>query len=836
MAEAIRRIVTTQDGLLTICTGSSRKSKVWKQKQIAWSDLICRLSNTKRTPETQAKFMKLSKAEQDDIKDVGGFVGGKLEGGRRTALTAGTRQIITLDADYADDNLWELMGICLPDYAACCYSTHKHTPEHPRLRIVMPLSRPVTPDEYQAVSRRIAAEFGIDYFDDTTYQPHRLMYWPSTSADAEFFFDWQDGAWLNPDAVLAEYDDWQDQSTWPVSSRQKEIIQKAMKKQEDPLTKGGLIGAFCRTYTIDEVIAEYLPEVYEKCEGQEDRYTFKAGTSSGGAVVYDDKFLYSFHATDPCSNQLVNAFDLVRIHKFGGLDEGKVEREIKKMPSWKNMMQLVENDEKVRVQQVKERMQEARSEFTDLGDEKKTPEMQNLDWAKNLKISGKTGAILTTRANIRIILNNDVRVKDVLAWDDFAKRIAIMKTPSWRNDIKEDPYWNDGDDSELRYLLESTYGIEGKQKIEDETINVANHNAFHRVREYLRSIQWDGKERMETLFIDYLGAADTPYTRMTARKMLVAAVARVMNPGIKFDNMVVLQGRQGIGKSYLLKKLGKQWFSDSLTTVSGKEAYEQLRGCWIIEMAELAALKKSEIEAIKQFISKQVDTYRVAYGKRLSEFPRQCVFVGTTNEPTFLKDRTGNRRFWPVKVGITEPTKSLFTKDTDSEMDQVWAEALDAWNKGEDVWIGKEMELLAQKVQEEHTEENPLVGVIHEYLERDLPKNWYDLDLFTRRDFLKGGGFEIDMSGSFKRNRICPVEIWCELMGGDLKRFTTSERKDIRDALSKLDDWEPSATASGKAWFGKVYGRQRPTYVRKGTSIETHPLPGKRDTSDKSGT
>lgn len=833
---AIRRVVASHDGILTICTGSSRRSKVWKQKQVAWSDLVRRLGNTKRTPETQAQYMKLSKIKQDEIKDVGGFVGGELEGGRRTALTAGNRQIITLDADYADKSLWDMVEMFFGDYAIACYSTHKHTPDKPRLRLVIPLDRPVTPDEYQAISRKVAEEFGIDNFDDTTYQPHRLMYWPSTSRDAEFFFRWQDGVWLPADGVLDQYDDWQDQTTWPVSSRQSELVERAIKKQEDPLEKKGLIGAFCRAYTIQEVIDEYLPDVYEKCDGQDDRYTFKAGSSSGGGKVFEDgKFFYSFHSTDPCSNLLVNAFDLVRIHRYGDLDEGKTSTDVTKLPSWDKMMKLVSDDERVRILQMKERMQQAQDEFDDLGDNEDV-EAQDFSWTKKLKVSAKTGAILPTRANIRTILTNDPRVKGTLAWDGFSQRIAILKPPAWRAESDHDQYWNDGDDSELRYLMETYYGIESKQKIEDETVNVANRNAFHRVREYLHSIVWDGQPRMDTLFIDYLGAVDTPFVRAAARKMLIAAVARVMCPGIKFDNMVVLQGRQGIGKSYLLKKLGRKWFSDSLTTVSGKEAYEQLRGCWIIEMAELAALRKSELESTKQFISKQVDTYRIAYGKRLSEFPRQCVFVGTTNEPTFLKDRTGNRRFWPVQVAIKEPTKSLFTDETDADIDQIWAEALDAWNKGEDVWIGKEMEELAERVQEQHTEDNPLIGVIQEYLDRPVPKNWYELDLFTRRGFIKGDGFEIDMNGSFKRNRICPVEIWCELMNGDLRHFTAQDRKNIRDALSKLDGWKPNETSDGKAWFGKLFGRQRTAYIREGTSIKTHPLPTEADNDKKNGT
>ncbi|MBQ7198088.1 MAG: hypothetical protein IJS29_02390, partial [Selenomonadaceae bacterium] len=300
------------DGMLTICTGASRKTKIWKQKKMLWSELVKRLSQTKRTSETQAEYFRLGKARQDEIKDVGGFVGGELQNGRRTALTTLNRTIITLDADFADKNFWDNV-INIFDNAICVYSTHKHTAESPRLRLVIPLDRAVSPDEYQAISRKVAEKIGIDSFDDTTYQPHRLMYFPSTSSDAEFFFQVQDGEFLNADKILAEYDDWQDQSTWARSARSVEKVQHELKKVEDPLTKKGIIGAFCRAYTISEVINTFLADVYEECG--ENRYTYKAGSSSGGAIVYEDKWLYSFHATDPCSLQLCNAFDLLRIHK-----------------------------------------------------------------------------------------------------------------------------------------------------------------------------------------------------------------------------------------------------------------------------------------------------------------------------------------------------------------------------------------------------------------------------------------------------------------------------------------------------------------------------------------
>lgn len=801
-------IVVSHDGLLTICTGSSRKTRVWKQKQISWSKLIQRLSVTKRTNETQAQYFKLGKARQDEIKDVGGFVGGELENGKRTALTVINRQLITLDADFAEQNFWDKVKN-LFDKAICIYSTHKHTKENPRLRLVIPMDRAVSPDEYQAISRKIADCFGIDNFDDTTYQPHRLMYFPSTSSDAEFFFQWQDGEFLSADTILAEYDDWQDVSQWARSKRSKELVQHEIKKAEDPLSKEGLIGAFCRSYTIQEVIAEYLSDVYE--EVNKDRYTFKAGTGSGGAIVYEDKWLYSFHSTDPCSLILCNAFDLVRIHKFGDFDEGKDAKSVSTLPSYTKMLNLCSKDSKVKILINEEALQD----FDDLGEEK--PDMS---WSSKLKLHEKTGKILQTRSNIRIILENDPRIKGCLGYDKFSQRIAIMKPLFWRSKNDSSVYWNDSDDAQIRYFLETYYGIDNKLKIDEEITSVAELHSFHRVREYLNRLKWDGKERLNKLFIDYLGVEDNEFSRMITRKTLIAAVGRVMSPGLKYDNMIVLTGAQGLGKSELLSRLGKKWFSDSLSDLQSKDAYEALRGYWIIEIAELDAMKKSEVATTKKFISKKIDSFRVSYGKRAQDFPRQCVFFGTTNETIFLKDKTGNRRFFPLSCSFERRKKSVFEEENiEAEIDQIWAEALTAWKKGESVWIGYEMEQVARKIQEQHTEEIPLVGAIEEYLNKEIPQNWYDRNMQSRIEFIRGNGdFDEAKQNTFKREKICTAEIWCELLGGEMKRLTPYESKNIVDALMCLTDWMPYKGNGEKLFFGSAYGSQK-AFVRKDANI-----------------
>ncbi|MGO1368540.1 hypothetical protein [Senegalia sp. (in: firmicutes)] len=229
------------DHLLTIAVGRSRKEMNWKNQEMLWSVLVEKLSKTQRTIETYDEYKKMSKSKKDEIKDVGGFVGGSLKGGRRKADNVGWRQIVTLDADFVKGDLWAGVETMF-GYGCVMYSTHSHTFRSPRLRLVIPLKRPISPDEYGAVSRRIAADLGIDFFDDTTYEPHRLMYWPSTSSDGKYVFKILDEEWIDPDEVLERYEDWTDSSYWPESSRTKAKRKREADKQGNPREKKGIVG------------------------------------------------------------------------------------------------------------------------------------------------------------------------------------------------------------------------------------------------------------------------------------------------------------------------------------------------------------------------------------------------------------------------------------------------------------------------------------------------------------------------------------------------------------------------------------------------------------------
>lgn len=805
-AQKATNLQLKHDGTITIATGRSRKETAWKNREMQWSDLLKKLSVTTQTRETLAEYKKLTKPQQDGIKDIGGFVGGALKGGRRKTETVVWRHVLTLDADYVQGDLWSSVEI-ICDFACAVYSTHKHAPDNSRLRLVIPLARPVTPDEYPAIGRRIAADLGIDQFDDTTYEPQRLMYWPSTSSDGEFIYRYQDEPWLDPDKVLARYPDWKDPSYWPESSRVQQKRKKLAEKQGDPLAKTGVVGAFCRTYTIQDALETFLSDVYGPAG--EGRYSYLAGSCAGGLVVYDgDTFVYSHHGTDPIGGKLCNAFDLVRIHKFGELDEDiEPDTVITKLPSYTAMLDFATNDSRVKQTMGEERLANAKDEFDNFDDPEEW--LQHLDYTKR-------GEIVTSLANLVLILRHDPNLKGI-AFDSHRGSIVLIDAVPWRkaNDWLGTG-WCDDDDASLRVYLEKVYKIWSPSKLNDALAAVSRERSFHPIRDYLEKElpEWDGLPRLEELLIDYLGAEDSPYTRAVTRKTLVAAIDRVYRPGSKFDYMLILSGPQGKGKSTLFARLGGKWFNDSLTMADmrDKTGAEKLQGYWILEVGELAGIRKAEIEAVKSFLSRQHDVYRPSYGRRTVEHPRQCVIVGSTNNDTFLRDSTGNRRFWPVKVTGVEPNKAPWNIDG-WIVDMIWAEALECWKAGEDLFLTGDVAEVAYEKQKETLETDERIGLIQEYLDRLLPEDWAERSLADRRSFLYNDDFG-ESKGTVQRNRVCVAEIWCEVFNKDLASIKRFDMDDMHALLNRIDGWERyQENKSGKTKF-PIYGVQR-AYVRK---------------------
>lgn len=780
--------------LMQIAVGNSRKDKVWKNIQISWEEFLNKISNTRRTSESVLEYKKLPKPKQDDVKDVGGFVGGYLKNGKRKTGFVEYRSMLTLDMDYADADVWEQITM-LYDFTCCIYSTHKYTPEKPRLRLIIPLSRNVTADEYMAVGRMVASDIGMEQFDDTTYEPTRLMYWPSTSSNGEFVFEKQDGVLLDPDKVLSRYVDWHDSSKWPVSSRQKSIVKHNISKQSNPLEKEGLVGVFCRTYTIGEAIEKFLSDVY-KPSLLEGRYDYIPADSTAGVLIYNDKFAYSHHATDPACSKLCNAFDLVRLHRFGELD-GKADEDTSpsKLPSFKAMQELCMEDEKVKKQLARERIEQATTDFENTEDN---------NWQEKLSIN-KNGQIKDVLQNLVLIMQNDENLKDI-AYNQHRDGIDCKGSLPWKQ-VKNG--WNDCDMSALKVYFDKTYGVWSPTKTKEALIAVAAERAYHPIKEYLESLpDWDGVERLDTLLIDYLGAEDNGYSRAVIRKTLVAAVARIYEPGTKFDSVLILNGPQGIGKSTFFAKLGGKWFSDSLTITDmrDKAAAEKLQGYWLLELGELAGIKKTDVETVKSFVSRTDDKYRASYGVNVESHPRQCVIVGSTNsENGFLRDITGNRRFWPVRVSGESIKKTWELKD----IDQIWAEALCVYRKGEDLFLKGDEAQMAIEEQANAMETDDREGLVREYLEKLIPENWGSMDLYERRNYLSSGDFANSQTGTVKRSLVCPMEIWCECFGKDSANLKKSDSYEITAIMARIENWKPyDGTKSGTTRF-PIYNKQR---------------------------
>lgn len=782
---------------MKIAVGNSRMDKKWKNRDISWEDLCQRVSSTIRTTETVEEYRKLKKGAQDNIKDVGGFVGGQLREGRRKNGMVLCRSMLTLDMDYGEPGIWDEIDL-LHDFRCCVYSTHKHTPEHPRLRMIIPLARDITEEEYPAVARMVAKEVGIDLFDDTTYEACRLMYWPSTSANGEFFYKTKDGPLLDPDAYLAKYADWRDASTWPVSSRQSEAVRRSITQQADPLEKPGIVGAFCRAYTIEEAIETFLSDVYEP-SSMNGRYDYIPADSAAGVVVYDGKFAYSHHATDPVCGKLLNAFDLVRLHKFRELDENVgLDTPPGKLPSFKAMSDLALGDDKVKAVFAGERIAQTAAEFSDE------------DWQNGLELD-KSGHVKNTLRNLTLILENDPNLKGVV-FNQLLDGMEIKGEVPWNHPSK---FWRDADDAQLISYVDAHYGTFSARNYDIAVTKVADDRAYHPIREFIESLpEWDKVPRVDTLLVDYLGAADTAYVRAVTRKTLCAAISRVLRPGCKFDSMLVLNGPQGVGKSTLIAKLAGEWFSDSLNLgdTKDKTAAEKLQGYWILEIGELAGLKKAEVETLRSFLSRQNDIYRAAFGKRATPHLRQCVFFGTTNaESGYLRDTTGNRRFWPVKTPGSGKKQSWNL--THEEILQIWAEALVYVRQGEKLYLSPEMDALAKDEQREAMESDEREGLVREYLDTLLPERWAEMDLFERRNFLTGSDFGgLQEKGTVRRTSVSNMEIWCECFGKERANLRRTDSNELTGILARLG-WKRADNKVRIPLYGPQY-----VFVPKGCS------------------
>ena len=773
---------------LKVAFGSGRHALKWSNKTITFDELCDRLKTPVRTPETAEEYPGLPKEERDSIKDKGGLVGGHLREGRRKADNVICRSMGSHDIDEPDEGFLERFRKN-HRFAAVLYSTHGHRPEAPRYRIFTPFTRDVSPDEYVAIMRWLAQEIGIDCVDRCSYQVHQLMYWPTVSSNGEYICERFDGDWLDPDTFLAEHPGWEDIASLPTSSKESTLVKHDIKRQRDPLSKTGTIGAFNNAFfPIHKLLETELADVYEPT-ADEHRYTHIGSSGTAGAVIYDDRFLYSNHATDPAYGKLLNAFDLLRIHRWGDMDEKE---------SMQQALSYASGLEEVRRILSEERLKRSGDDCRDLLEDETDD-----SWKMKLEYEPRTGKIANTLQNIKLIMQNDPFMKHIV-FNQLADGMEIKGEVPWEHPSK---FWRDADDAQLICYVDDHYGSFSQHNYDIAVTKTVDDRSYHPIRDYFAGLlPWDGKCRVDTLLVDYLGAEDNEYVRAVSRKTLCAAYKRVFSPGIKFDYMIVLNGAQGIGKSTFIGNLGMEWFSDSLnlSDMNDKTAAEKLQGYWILEIGELAGMKKADLDKVKAFISRQDDKYRASFGRRVTPHPRQCIFFGTTNnEHGYLRDITGNRRYWNVRVSGNSVCKPW--QLTPEIVAQVWAEVKVLTDAGETLFLPPELEAMAQEEQRGAMEQDDREGMVLDYLEMLLPENWDSMDLGERRDYLDSTGLAHRALGTVRRQTVSNLEIWCECFGKRQEDIQTKDSYAIAAIMARLPGWSKAEERVRQP----LYGRQR---------------------------
>lgn len=776
----------------------------FRNREMTWAEFCAWQREPRRTVETAAEYAAMPKAERSAAKDGECFVAGFLEGGSRRKGRVRSRSMVVLDADGSDADLWGdwemLVGAC-----ACMWPTHSSTAAAPKHRLAVPLAREVTCEEYVPLALKLAELLGFARFDPTTYQPERLMYKSSASKDAPFELMECDGDLLDPDEWLALYPDWRDASCWPL---QEQAGRRRTAKAPDPRGKRGAIGALCRAYPIERALEEFLGDVYEP--GRAGRYTFKGGSAFGGLVCYEGLWAYSNHGTDPASGQLCNAFDLVRIHRFGGLDADAPEAaRVTSLPSYKAAIEWAASLPEVSLELARSAADDAAADFGE------DPEGYDDSWMAGLAKDSRTGAILSSAGNIGLVLSNDPGIAGKLRRDVECDAIWVVgDSLPWREVPKGRALWTDGDDASLRIYLECRYGIVGKGKVDDAVSHAADASPYDPLGEYLAALPaWDGVPRVDALLIDLMGADDTDYVRAVTRKTLCGAVKRALEPGCKFDYMLILEGAQGLGKSSVLSLLAGEWFTDALSLddiAHPKVAAEKLQGRWIAEVAELDGMAKASIERLKGFLTTAEDNYRAAYARRAKGYRRRCVVVGTVNNlDGYLRDATGNRRFWPVRV--TRPLDR--SRLGEAEVAQIWAEAAALLAAGELLYLEGDVERAAVKAQRRAMESDPREGLILAYLDTPIPAGFDDLSTEERDEFWSlqegfGAGSEAGTEDLRRRETVSVMEVWHECLRQPTVKPTRNDSYQIAAALRKAG-WEPT----GKTKKLKAYGYVK-TYER----------------------
>lgn len=746
------------DRILKISVGASRKSTSWKTTELHLREFYDKLKTPLRTQETLDVYLGMPKSKQDSLKDNGGFVGGQLDGNRIVKNLKG-RDVVTLDLDHCPAGATEKVKQAVKKLGCthCIYSTRKHRPSAPRLRVVIPTNRTMTIDEYEPIARKIASLIlpDMSWYDPTTFEVTRLMYFPTCSCDGEFVYaEDMENPFIDADGLLEMYDDWHDISSWAVVPGVEAKQQKAA-EAEDPTTKKGFIGAFCRTYSITEAIDTFLPDEY--ISAGSDRYTYAKGSTSGGAIVYADKFLFSHHATDPCSGRLVNAFDLVRLHKFGDLDEKAAPGcPVTKLPSTTAMREFVRDDEKTQAALTQERSANIQLAFEQSLDAKGMTAEPDLAKRMADHLAGLDGVVFTTD-----VLKQTLSVAGVQLWYDEITHKFRSVGSEQAFGIPESSVGNAMPSVIDDLYRQAKVDRAGTTTISDRMGLIWRQNRVNPVTDMLQNGLWDGADRVSILLDEIMQLPqDDNTSRLLVQRWLSQCVALARNSDRQpygAEGVLILVGGQGIGKTSLFRKLAVEpdWFNEGAAlNFRDKDTLIGATDSWIAELGEMERTLRSDEGALKAFITKPSDTLRRPYERSAEMHARRTSFCGTLNSERFLRDDTGNRRFWTVPIDRID-TDRLFNL-SDDWFRQLWFQVYDTWLEAgtQSYRLSRDEQKLLNARNATGMEELPGEEELLEILDPDLPEEQWTFASATELVKLAGVHMDARRFGRVAKNVI----------------------------------------------------------------------------------
>lgn len=536
-------------------------------------------------------------------------------------------------------------------------------------------------------------------------------------------------------------------------------------------------GTFCRAYSCRAAIEKFLADLFlfDAATG-----LYVASYNPKLTLETDDvqQIVWISGVNAPC-----NAFEIVRLFRFGDLDKyvKKEETATKRRPSYKAMLQLCAEDTAVKLTVIK--------------DKNKSVNVNSDEWEAALSLNDKN-QIEKTGQNIKLILLNDPQLKKV-RFDRFTKQ-DITDCPDFCNE--RDNRIDDESIGKIAIYIENVYGLQLSQpRIIDMLKTTSKERGFNPVHEFIQSATWDNVERIDTVVIRYLGADDTPLTRMQTRKWMVGAVARAFSPGCKFDHILTFTGPQGVGKSTFLNIIAGNWFSDSFSFAhDDKSKIEDITGAWIAEISELNGMKRAhDAEAAKAFLSRVRDDVRPAYARKSESIPRSNVFAATTNETEFLQSCNGNRRWWIIPIKGTGEVREWIDK-LKAEVPQLWAEAYHYYTAGETLFLPAELESEANRRQAEYTTAagDELLEEIEAFLNRLVPKAYFSWPLGKRAQWQK---WAVDPSsfiddeyrqiGTEPLTIVSPKMIKCEMPNDAIRTSFRYSSQYINSLMEHIHGW-----------------------------------------------